>query len=141
MAILMETVEALRAKMEAMPVADTGKQELSKQQAVSELREAIALLQERGYSLEAIAKTLSEGGVELKTTTLKSYLQRSKGTKSPAKRKPKADAPKAAEKATSAPTKAGGGEAVEKAKKVIETTKPTQAGGASFQVKDDTQDI
>ena len=53
----------------------------NKSEAVSLLQTHIESMRERGYSLEDIATILAERGVEIASPTLKSYLQRSKGTK------------------------------------------------------------
>lgn len=50
----------------------------SKQAAVALLKKEIVALQKRGYTFEQIARFITEGGCEITSPTLKSYLQRTK---------------------------------------------------------------
>lgn len=81
MAIKKDTIEALRAKMKDAPEVLNEARNVSKQEAIRELKNEIVGMQKRGYSIEDIAKFLSDGGLQISTPTLKSYLQRTKAKK------------------------------------------------------------
>lgn len=78
MAIQLDKIEALKAKMKEAPEVVKEKRNLSKQEAVKELKREIEGMQKKGYTLEDIAKFLTEGGLQITTPTLKSYMQRTK---------------------------------------------------------------
>lgn len=81
MTIKIELREAMREKMKAAPEIAKEKQTESKQDTVKELKREIEAMQKRGYTLADIAAFMTEGGIQITTPTLKSYLQRSKPTK------------------------------------------------------------
>ena len=81
MAIQLDTIEAIRAKMKEAPVVAKEKRRVSKQEAIRELKRDIEAMQKRGYTLDNIAQFLTDGGMQITTPTLKSYLQRSKADK------------------------------------------------------------
>lgn len=81
MAIQQSTIEALKAKMKDAPEVAKEKRNVSKQEAIRELRKEIEAMQKRGYTLDEIAKFLSDGGLQITTPTLKSYMQRAKPSK------------------------------------------------------------
>lgn len=138
MAIQLDTIDSLRAKMKEAPEVAKEKRSVSKQEAIRELKRDIEAMQKRGYTLEDIAKFLTDGGMQITTPTLKSYLQRTKAEKPKASKKPEnfADA-KTATKAQEAP-KQTQATAVEKAKQVAESkATPTDAKGG-FTVKPDS---
>ena len=87
MAIQLDTIEALRAKMKEAPEVAKEKRRVSKQEAIRELKRDIEAMQKRGYTLEDIAKFLTDGGMQITTPTLKSYLQRTKADKPKASKK------------------------------------------------------
>jgi hypothetical protein len=67
--------------MQTAPEVAKEKRNVSKQEAVRELRRDIEAMQKKGYTLDDIAKFLTDGGLEISTPTLKSYLQRTKTEK------------------------------------------------------------
>jgi hypothetical protein len=73
-----EEVDRVAAALLALPAMEPSKRKLDKQGAVTRLKEQIAALQQRGYTLEQIAESMTTLGLEITTPTLKSYLQRSK---------------------------------------------------------------
>ena len=75
-----EEVDRFGDALLAMPAMDPSQRKLDKQGAVKRLKEKIALIQQRGYTLEQIAEHLTTAGLQLTTPTLKSYLQRAKKT-------------------------------------------------------------
>jgi DNA-binding transcriptional MerR regulator len=81
MAVKIEIREAMREKMKAAPEIAKEKQTESKQDTVKELKREIEAMQKRGYTLADIAAFMTEGGIQITTPTLKSYLQRSKQAK------------------------------------------------------------
>jgi hypothetical protein len=77
-------IERLKDSLADLPALATV--EVSKQEAVRLLAPTIHGLQAKGYSLDRIAELVSERGVTIAPTTLKSYLQRVKPRrKAPAK--------------------------------------------------------
>lgn len=72
-----EQIEKLSKLLKAMPDAHQTK-EHSKQEVVRLLSRELIVLQRRGYSLSQLAESLRNGGVDISTPTLKSYLQRAK---------------------------------------------------------------
>lgn len=98
MAIQLDKIEALKAKMKEAPEVVKEKRQLSKQEAVKELKREIEGMQKKGYTLEDIAKFLTDGGLQITTPTLKSYMQRSKAeTPKPKKQEVKKQDEKKAE--------------------------------------------
>lgn len=72
-----EQIEKLSQLLKAMPDAHQTK-EHSKQEVIRLLARELTALQRRGYSLVQLAESLKNGGVDIATPTLKSYLQRAK---------------------------------------------------------------
>lgn len=107
MAINLDTIETLRAKMKDAPDIANVKRHISKQEAVRELKRDIAAMQKRGYTLDDIAKFFSEGGMPISTPTLKSYLQRTKSDKNKTVRQVEKKAENREENITAAQTKIG----------------------------------
>jgi len=129
MAIKIETIEALKEKIKNAPEIEKEKKTVSKQEAIKELRRDIEALQKKGYSLEEIAKFMSDGGLPITTPTLKSYLQRTKATK------PKP--PKQEKKIESSPQQ--NGDKKDEPKTIKQEEKPENKG--SFEVRPDSLDI
>lgn len=139
MAIQLDTIEALRAKMKEAPEVAKEKRRVSKQEAIRELKRDIEAMQKRGYTLDDIAKFLTDGGMQISTPTLKSYLQRTKADKPKALKK----AENFADAKTTTPAQAAQQPAqtaaVAKAKQVAEQkAQPTDAKGG-FTVKPDSE--
>lgn len=80
MGITIEKVEAIAAKLRAMPAVENKKREVSKQESIKLLTAEIAAMRERGYTLEQIAALLTEDDLQIGAPTLKSYLQRAAST-------------------------------------------------------------
>ena len=80
MGITIEKVEAIAAKLRAMPPVENKKREVSKQESIKLLTAEIAAMRERGYTLEQIAALLTEDDLQIGAPTLKSYLQRAAST-------------------------------------------------------------
>lgn len=81
MTIKLETIEAVREKMKGAPEVAKAKRTVSKQESIKELKREIEAMQKKGYTLDDIAKFMTEGGIQITTPTLKSYLQRTKPAK------------------------------------------------------------
>lgn len=77
-----EAIEALKRTLSAAPPAT---RDVSKMEAVGQLRVQIAELVElRGYTLTQVSEMLAAGGVALSPNTLRSYLNRfERGRKKP----------------------------------------------------------
>ncbi len=87
MSIKIETLEAVREKMKSVPEVAKEKRTVSKQESIKELKREIEAMQKKGYTLDDIAKFMTDGGIQITTPTLKSYLQRTKTTKTTTQRK------------------------------------------------------
>lgn len=73
-----EQIDQVGAGLLALPALDASKRKLDKQAAVRRIKDQIATAQQRGYTLEQIAQSMTELGIQITTPTLKSYLQRAK---------------------------------------------------------------
>jgi len=111
MTIKVETIEAVREKMKGAPEVAKAKRTVSKQESIKELKREIEAMQKKGYTLDDIAKFMTEGGIQITTPTLKSYLQRSK----PAKAKTQSKETKQPSVVASAKTEPAAKSIVEKA--------------------------
>ena len=76
--LTMKAVEDIRKALKEAPPPDPAKRQMTKQEAVAELREEIIALRDKGHTLEDIAELLKGGGLDITPPTLKGYLQRSK---------------------------------------------------------------
>jgi predicted DNA-binding protein (UPF0251 family) len=90
MAITVEQIETIAAKLRALPPIENKKRFVSKQESIKMLASEIDALRERGYTLEQVAELLTADHLEIGTSTLKSYLQRSQSSSKKAKIKRKA---------------------------------------------------
>jgi predicted DNA-binding protein (UPF0251 family) len=90
MAITVEQIETIAAKLRALPPIENKKRFVSKQESIKMLASEIDALRERGYTLEQVAELLTADHLEIGTSTLKSYLQRSQSSSKKAKIKGKA---------------------------------------------------
>lgn len=69
-----DVVEGLRDVLrQVQPVAIDG---MSKQAAIASLEKEIRAMQQRGFTLDQVAQTLTENGLNIAATTLKNYLRR-----------------------------------------------------------------
>ena len=73
-----EQIDQVGDGLLALPPLDASKRKLDKQAAVRRIKDQIATVQQRGYTLEQIAQSMTGLGIEITTPTLKSYLQRAK---------------------------------------------------------------
>jgi len=87
MTIKVETIEAVREKMKGAPEVAKAKRTVSKQESIKELKREIEAMQKKGYTLDDIAKFMTECGIQITTPTLKSYLQRTKPAKTRTQKK------------------------------------------------------
>lgn len=78
MALTLEALEAIREKIKDAPPAPKEIQKVNKMEAIRTIRKDIESMHKRGYSFDDIAKFLTDGGLQITTPTLKSYMQRTK---------------------------------------------------------------
>lgn len=83
MSITLESIEKLQESLRELPEVEDKSRELNKQEAVALLVDEVELLKKKGYSLEKIAELLTEGGLEIKPPTLKSYLSKARASRKP----------------------------------------------------------
>jgi len=74
----LESARRLAEELRAIPPKDPAQRRLDKQAMVRELAQELIALQQRGYTIEEVAGSLRERGLEITTPTLKNYLQRAK---------------------------------------------------------------
>lgn len=77
-AYTVEEIDAMAGRLRALPAIEDSKRTLNKQGVIKRLAAEIAALHERGYTIEQVAESLCDVGLEITTPTLKSYLQRMK---------------------------------------------------------------
>lgn len=77
-AVTRATVDSVVEKFKNLPEPPRDKAVISLREAIKELAPSIAVLREKGHSLDDIAKLLSGEGIEIASLTLKNYLQRPK---------------------------------------------------------------
>ena len=109
--------------MKDLPTIEKKKQELGKSDVVKMLAKEIAALRKRGYTLEQISEYLKGEGLDIGTSSLKSYLQR---TKQASTTKPKVQAQK---------------ETPPAAQQTPQTSKITDTPKGSFSPRPDSDDI
>ena len=71
-------IDELRQKLFELPDIDVSEREVTKQEAIRRMADAVASLQKRGYSMERISEILTSEGVAISVSTLKSYLTKAK---------------------------------------------------------------
>lgn len=74
MAIKLQALKQLVDELRELPENESQERELSTREAVAVASEEITLLRRKGYSLEQIAKLLTDGGLKITEGTLKKYL-------------------------------------------------------------------
>lgn len=124
MKITTETLNKIAKTLNDMPAVPVEKLEHTKPQAIQKLSKEISAMQKRGYGLEQIAEILTKEGLQVKASTLKSYLQRAKPS----------------QKATTA-NKITAPVAAPAAKTPAKLSKPVAGSKAGFVPNNDTPDI
>ncbi len=82
-----DDVKKIGDKLKMLPKIEVVPTEVNRQDAVKLLLPEIAVMQARGYTLNQIAEHLTGNGIEISGSTLRSYIQRAKGSKVPAKKR------------------------------------------------------
>ena len=81
MGYTLELIEQIAEHMRGLPEVEKNKIEKTRPEAVKMLAKEIKEMQRKGYTLDQIAGIITERGIEIKTGTLKAYIQRGKGPK------------------------------------------------------------
>ncbi len=146
MAISVSQIEILRGKLEEMPQVEDPDRKVSKLEAVRMMASSIRDLQSRGYSIEKIAEILTDSGLDIAPTTLKSYLTKVKG--SPVKSNPRTNSkPRSTSNRASrrgvkkASEKPAPGVSPKPASNTKNSPGVTPVTPGSFKPKDDTDEI
>jgi len=71
-------VKKLAEELKSLPDVENEARQVTKIEAVKMMADQIALLYERGYSYEMIARILTQKGLSITVTSLKAYLARAK---------------------------------------------------------------
>lgn len=134
-------IDELQKKLEELPEVNDIEREVTKQEAIRRMADAISQLQARGYSMEKIAEILTTEGFHISVPTLKSYLTRAKRVtrnkpqrKGPAKSAPSSTPRGASPQASSAPQPA------QTAIKTNDGSSP-QARSSSFTPRQDSKEL
>ena len=138
-----EQLEAIAKKLRELPPVERKKEHFSRQEAVTRLKAEIALLQKRGYSLDQVSDALRGAGINIATPTLKSYLQRAKGTRTKARTEKPAAGKPAAAAASSVSGTEGLGRAIPATPngRAAKSGKEQTPSKATFELKEDSEDI
>nr|WP_229653900.1 hypothetical protein [Pseudomonas syringae]QOU99721.1 hypothetical protein [Pseudomonas syringae pv. actinidiae] len=80
MGFTISQIEKLMGDLENLPEVEQPDKPVSKLKAVEMMQDSIKVLQTRGYSLSKISQILTDGGMPISETTLKSYLTRARGS-------------------------------------------------------------
>lgn len=82
-----DLIKSLKSDLQKVPPAEQKKEELNKFEAVKLLADEIVRMNdELGYSMDEIARIISEKGLDIKSATLKNYLQKIKKEKQKTKK-------------------------------------------------------
>lgn len=100
MEITVAQVDDVRSRLLEMPPLEEAKRKLTLQQAIARMAGELAELQRRGYSIDDIANILRATGVEISSTSLKTYLSRARNTSKPRRKQASTPATRNAQKRT-----------------------------------------
>jgi hypothetical protein len=76
MALTVAAVDAIRARLAAVPAKEASAREVTRVEAVTRMRGEILALRERGYSWEEVAAMVSSEGCRVAAATLRTELSR-----------------------------------------------------------------
>ena len=76
MALTIAAVDAIRARLAAVPAKEASAREVTRVEAVTRMRGEILALRERGYSWEEVAAMVSSEGCRVAAATLRTELSR-----------------------------------------------------------------
>ena len=76
MALTVAAVDAIRARLAAVPAKEASAREVTRVEAVTRMRGEILALRERGYSWEEVAALVSSEGCRVAAATLRTELSR-----------------------------------------------------------------
>ena len=88
MALTVAVVDAIRARLAAVPAKEASAREVTRVEAVTRMRGEILALRERGYSWEEVAAMVSSEGCRVAAATLRTELSRRGAAAKGKKREP-----------------------------------------------------
>jgi hypothetical protein len=88
MALTIAAVDAIRARLAAVPAKEASAREVTRVEAVTRMRGEILALRERGYSWEEVAGMVSSEGCRVAAATLRTELSRRGAAPKGKKREP-----------------------------------------------------
>jgi hypothetical protein len=88
MALTVAAVDAIRARLAAVPAKEASAREVTRVEAVTRMRGEILALRERGYSWEEVAALVSSEGCRVAAATLRTELSRRSAPLKGKKREP-----------------------------------------------------
>lgn len=140
MGYTLELIEQIAEHMRALPEIEKTKIEKTRPEAVKLLAKEIKELQKKGYTLDQVASIITEKGIEIKTGTLKAYIQRGKDTQE--ETKPKARRGKKKELVQTTLPGTDSEKTDGAAKDTVQSTnKDTQPTAGTFTPKPDREDV
>lgn len=71
-------IDEISAQLRQLPALPKAEISVNKKDAVQALRKDIEALQKKGYTLQKVSEILTGNGIDLSTSTLKSYLSKDK---------------------------------------------------------------
>lgn len=93
MALTIAAVDAIRARLAAVPAKEASAREVTRVEAVTRMRGEILALRERGYSWEEVAGMVSGEGCRVAAATLRTELSRRGAAPKGKKREPLREPP------------------------------------------------
>ena len=147
MALTVATVEAIRARLAAIPAKDDSARELTRQEAITRLADEIRSLRERGYSWSEVASIVSREGCQVTPGALKTGLSRRGLTPKAKKRRsePSQAAPEASAPVATEPPRIKSAAAPTVGKQVAAPISPVavapERAAGTFAAREDTTDI
>lgn len=143
MALTVAAIDAIRARLAAIPAKNDGARELTRQEAVARMADEIRSLRERGYSWSEVASIVSREGCQVTPGALKTGLSRRGLT--PKARKRRAAAEPAAPESTPSEAKHGASaKAPDEPAVGTQVVPPVAAAerpAGTFKAREDTIDI
>ncbi|MCC3256359.1 hypothetical protein [Xanthomonas campestris] len=133
-------VQRIKDAMKSLPEVTAEERNLNNQEAVTQMMEEITGLRTKGYTWEKIAEVISDHGIAIKASTLKSYARRAET----ATTKPKRRSVKKPTQVSQAEPGATKGQTPEKrsdTKKATAAVKQSSTADARFTAREDSNDI
>ncbi len=134
-------IDELRQKLLELPEVDDVEREVTKQEAVRRMADAVSTLQKRGYSMEKIAEIMTTEGLAISVQTLKSYLTRARSNPRSKPRRKVATSPSPSSMPEKAKPKESSSDPKAQSSENKNDGPETSARSSSFTPRQDSDDI